>query len=104
LLSNKEYLYKFKQIINEANWTFASTMPHNPHWYVVRGKTMSEENYSFLFEFIKKCAIKQEFEGKWYDCVEYNNYIYWIMSRTLDDKLGHPRSKIINRRKKTDED
>ena len=34
-------------------WTFAKTMAHIPHWYVVRGKTISASEFDAFADHIK---------------------------------------------------
>lgn len=79
-----------QNIIDSFTWTFAKTMPENPHWYIVK-KYVNPENYEKLFLFIFENHSIEWFEGLSYKVVQLGEYKYWIM----DDDIN--KSYIINR-------
>src|ERR1700690_4404087 len=68
-----------ERFINANNWTFAKTMPENPHWYIVRDKCSSEEDFKGFVMHIRKHGYRVKFKGSWYTCFDVGEYKYWTM-------------------------
>lgn len=87
-MENSELL----EVIGRLEFRFAKTMPHIPHWYVVRSPE-NEEDYKRLFY--------ATLDGEWSKWrgrpLQYlypgDGYKYWRMTDDISE------SKIINRAK-----
>ena len=79
-----------RDFIEKQKWTFAKSMPHIPHEYIVRQECDNEADYWNLRDYIYAHGIKRFWRGRpgWY--LNYNGHKYWAMSRKDD-------SRIINR-------
>jgi hypothetical protein len=63
-------------------WTFAKTVPHEPHEYIVRGETVSDSDHARLARAMRHYGVDMTF-GRW-----RNRYLflgdgrkYWISPR-----------------------
>jgi len=80
--------------VTQARWTFAKTMPENPHEYTVRGETPTED-FEAMVTYVREHGYKEHFgEGrsaKRYTYLNLDGWRYWTM--------GWPVSQttIINR-------
>lgn len=90
LIESNEKSIDIQEIIDSFTWTFAKTMPENPHWYIVK-KIVNPEDYEKLFHFIFDNHSVEWFKGLPYKVVRLGAYKYWIM----DDDIK--QSNIINR-------
>lgn len=92
-----------ERFINANEWTFARTMPQNPHWYIVRAKCSSEEDFKGFVMHIRKHGYKVTFKGSWYTCFDVGEYKYWTMGSPLnilnDEGVLVAHTIIINRAK-----
>lgn len=82
-----------EELVNSFTWTFAKTMPTNPHEYIVRRQTASEEDYVRLYNYIMENHYIEWFWRKPYKMVRIGDYKYWIMTDDIRE------SRIINRKK-----
>ena len=73
-------------------WTFAKTMAHIPHAYVVRGRTAPEDIYARLFEAILRWGRNMQF-GPYKNRYLFlgDGFKYWAMTSRAWE------SRIINR-------
>jgi hypothetical protein len=73
------------------NWIFAKTMPHIPHWYIVRSP-VNEAVYVRLFEAWREHATPGTFQGSKYKYLHLRDgFKYWAMTNDVR------ASKILNR-------
>jgi uncharacterized protein YjlB len=87
-LANPEFITAAASL----TWTYAKTMPQNPHEYIVRGKTADEDTYCAMFRTIEE---RGEW-GSWNDeKYQYfhpgDGYYYWKMTDNIAESV------IINR-------
>jgi len=86
-------LIELRDAVNKLKWTFAKTMPKNPHWYIVRNPAI-EDVYVALFN-----ATIEHGKNEWFYSkhIQYfylgDGYKYWRMTDDINE------SKIINRAK-----
>lgn len=84
----------FITVAQSFEWTFAKTMPHIPHEYIVRGKTANEDTYIAMFQTIESRGEYRDWNGTQYQYLRPGDgYKYWKMTDVLDE------STIINRDK-----
>ena len=75
-------------------WTFARTMAHIPHWYVVGGKTISAREFEAFADYIKTHgyrAIWTSPGGRRYENIylEIGEWKYWRIDVVINlDLLG----------------
>ncbi|MEN5075868.1 recombinase family protein [Isoptericola cucumis] len=67
-----------------GDWTFAKTMPENPHWYTVRQRAWAVDEatgqgHEALFELIREHPTKRRFQGKSYRSITLDGFVYWII-------------------------
>ena len=74
-------------------WTFAKTMPHNPHYWSVKKDWKDPLEFEAAFAYINEHGEDKIF-GKWsYKVIFFNGWRYWTM--TTD--AAHKWAGIINR-------
>jgi hypothetical protein len=75
-------------------WTFAKTVPHVPHEYVVRGQTVPDEILVRLFTAIRSYGVDQRY-GSFRNRYLYlgNGYKYWCQPRDHDVRYA----RLLNR-------
>jgi hypothetical protein len=81
----------FAAFVESCTWTFAKTMPQNPHEYIVR-KNVPESQFADAVVFIREHGRPQVFGGRRYIQYEANGHTYWTMGAPL------PITIIINRK------
>jgi hypothetical protein len=72
---------------------------HNPHEYVVRGKSMDTNDFSRLVQIVRRLGVKRGWGGKTY-IVWYapDGFHYWTMGWPVAE------TTILNRARSADED
>jgi hypothetical protein len=88
-VSHPEKIQDWEQELEAWPWRFAKTMPHIPHWYVVRGETVTDEQFDALERFIRGTG----FEGIWTSpgghrmrntyCV-IGEWSYWVIENIIN--------------------
>jgi len=89
-LSDRARAFKF---IEDAPWTFAKTMPENPHEYTVRGQTPHEE-YDFFIRHIRSHGYKEKWGGRSYVYLNVGAWRYWTMGRSVEGTTIINRAKV----------
>ena len=80
-----------KEFTESVTWTFAKTMPNNPHEYIVKGE-VDPEKYEDFYRYIYSNYVIVWFWRKPYKAVYIGDYMYWIMTDNIAE------SRIINRK------
>lgn len=83
-------------ILNNS-WKFARSQPRNPHWYVVRDQSRSEEEFTAFVKHIRKFGYIEYFWGKPYTMFDWQPpgqplAKFWTMGWSLEATI------IINRK------
>jgi hypothetical protein len=78
-------LAALRQALASLTWTYAKTMPHIPHSYVVRGRTAPEELYTELFQAIRRWGVNMKF-GPYRNRYLFpgDGYKYWAMGWVIN--------------------
>lgn len=71
-------------------YTFAKSMPQNPHWYALR-KKWDGNNFEAVIQFIRDNSYTEYFHGRPFKMFKLNGYKYWTMGAPLKDTI------LINR-------
>jgi hypothetical protein len=90
-----------ERFIKANKWTFAKTMPHNPHWYIVRAQCNSEEDFKGFVMHIRRHGHQVKFGNSWYTHLHFGEYTYWTMGSPLnilnDEGVLVAHTIILNR-------
>ena len=81
--------------VASAPWTYAKTMPHWPHEYVVRGR-VDEQCFVKLVCHIRANGYEGKFYSKSITYYDVDGMVYWTMGAPLEE------TTIINRCRKQD--
>ena len=84
--------HSIEQLVNDLVWTYAKTMPDNPHYYIVK-QEQNPLDYDRLYWYIFDHPTIVEYEGIEYKTAIIGEYMYWIMT---DD---FSKSRLINRKR-----
>lgn len=80
--------------LEEREWTFAKTMPKNPHFYIIRSKISDFELFLHLVAHIRYYGKPEIYEGMLYRVFYWNAYKYWTMPQDLTNE----KCDLINRK------
>lgn len=83
--------------IDRFEWTFAKTMPHWPHEYIVRDNVQDDAGFDALVRFIRENAETRRWRGKLYQYwFAPDGFYYWTLGWPVKDTW------VINRAKHAD--
>ena len=82
-----------RDFVDNAQWTFAKTMPEWPHEYIVRGQ-VDENLFMMLVQHIRFQGYEAKFYEKTFIYYDYGGMIYWTMGEPIGE------TTIINRCRK----
>lgn len=80
-------------ILEAAEWKFASTMPKNPHWYILEKAWPDDEEWAGLVDVINTHGKTEVFKGREYTVFQAGGFAYWAM------EVVGGGSGIINRKR-----
>ena len=84
-----------KKAINQNEWIFAKTIPHNPHWYSLRKQwNNSIVKFEDLVQYIRENGKVTKFLNRNYIVSEFGEYKYWTMGSALNITILINRTKI----------
>lgn len=75
-----------------AEWIFAKTMPHNPHWYTLRKKWTGPALFEDVVAYIREHGYTYRFGRRDYLQLNINDHYYWTMGAPLAETI------LINRK------
>jgi SAM-dependent methyltransferase len=78
------------KILIAQEYTFAKSMPQNPHWYTLR-KNWGTNHFEDVVKFIRDNSYTEHFHGRPFKMFKLNGYKYWTMGAPLSDTI------LINR-------
>ena len=73
-------------------WVFAKTMPDNPHWYTLRRKWSSDDEFVEVVRFIRSEGYEHVYEGWPYVQLDVDDHFYWTMGAPIAETI------LINRK------
>lgn len=77
--------------LRRQTWTFAKTMPTNPHEYVTRRVWKGPPLFDDVVQFIRDHGYRLKFGQRWYVCLDVDGWRHWTMGAPL------PATVLINR-------
>lgn len=78
-------------ILLARKWTFAKTMPQNPHEWSARKEWEDDTQFQECVKFIRANGYKLRFGWKDYVCYNIGEHRYWTMGNPIEE------TTIINR-------
>jgi|TARA_Y100000310_G_scaffold28395_1_gene27035 hypothetical protein len=75
-------------------WTFAKTMPDNPHYWSLKKDWPNAEDFFEAVQFITDNGITKIFKGRDYTVLYHNGFRYWTMDPTVESTTLINRAKI----------
>jgi len=85
------------EIFNSLDWTFAKTMPRNPHFYTVRKDWEDDALFCKVVMFIRRNGHVVKFGKAKYTILVINGFRYWTMGCPLNRPDGSHFTRLINR-------
>jgi hypothetical protein len=82
----------FADFVQTHSWTFARTMPQNPHEYTLRRNT-TDAAFEAAVRYVREHGVMEEFWGKPYRTLYFRDHKYWTMGAPLVETI------LINRKK-----
>ncbi len=80
--------------LEDRRWTFAKTMPDNPHWYTVRKNWKDQDLFELVVVHIRDFGEDHLWHGQTFRYFFMNGWTYWSMGNRGAPIEGH---YIINR-------
>jgi hypothetical protein len=77
--------------IEGNDWTFAKTMPNNPHSYLVKSRCTDQQAFEDFVLHIRQHGYRLKFKKNWYVCLDVGEHRYWSMGAPIEKTI------IINR-------
>ena len=77
--------------IANHEWTFAKTMPEIPHWYTLRRKATSSEDFSAFVQEIRFRGVVRLFGRRPFTYLDFDGWTYWTMGEPVEN------TTLINR-------
>lgn len=65
------------QILEKSEWIYASTMPKNVHFYILRKNFGNKKQFLHIVSHIRFFGVPEVFESVLYRVFYYNGYKYW---------------------------
>lgn len=79
------------ELLEAQTWTFAKTMPRNPHFWSVKKDWPDEDSFNAAVNHIRENGVIKEFYGQPYTVFYHNGFRYWTMGAPLE------KTYLINR-------
>ncbi len=83
---------KIARALEGVPYTFAKTMPNNPHWYTLAKNWGDRQLFDEVVQYIRDHGEVEWFYGKPYTVFFLNEYKYWTMGAPIKDTI------LINRK------
>lgn len=84
--------HNIDDILANANFVYAKSMPKMPHHYTLR-ETWDSNTFDYVVQKIRDMGVPERFFGKTYIYYYANGYKYWTMGNPVCE------TKLINRAK-----
>ena len=84
-----------QETLEERTWTFAKTMPENPHYWTAKDSWPDPQLFERVVEYIRAYGEQEIYEGRPYTVFRASGWKYWTMGSPV------PETTIINRKRST---
>lgn len=90
---------RFVEMLESKDWTFAKSMPANPHFYTLRWDWENDQDFVDTVLYIRKHGVRELFKRTYYTVFYSGEWKYWTMGAPCPpapyDKRIH--TYLINR-------
>jgi len=80
-----------KNVLVNADWIYAKSMPKFPHWYTLRETWSDDPLFDEVVAFIRKHGRRERFGRKQFIYFYLDGHKYWTMGAPIPDTI------LINR-------
>lgn len=87
-------------LIEGTFWKFAKTMAWTPHWYCLRENFESNEDFEYLWNFVRDNSQPIIFGKKTWMVCNIDEYRYWVMTDNVSEAILINRTFIDNNRRR----
>ena len=70
---------RVSELLEQAEYRFAKTMPQYPHWYTLRDIWIQQRQFEAVVEAIRKYGTEREFLGRTYIYFDVGDWTYWTI-------------------------
>ncbi len=88
-------------LLHDAPFRFAKTMPNIPHEYTRRKDWPSESSFEWVVRFIRENGVQEKFGRKTFTYLYANGFKYWTMGSPVDRTILINRAKVNEQRDDT---
>jgi hypothetical protein len=74
---------ELREFVRASAWTFAKTMPHQPHEYTLRAKAPDEKLFERVVLYIRQVGYKANYGSATYTYLDIDGWKYWTMGAPL---------------------
>jgi hypothetical protein len=71
------------EFVRTSAWTFAKTMPQQPHEYTLRAKAADEKLFERVVLYIRKAGYQGSYGSATYTYLDIDGWKYWTMGAPL---------------------
>jgi hypothetical protein len=83
------------RFIASNTWTFARSLSHIPHEYVVKRRCSDPIAFERLVLWIRKVGVKRPFGRAHYVYLDFDGWSYWSMGNTLSATTVLNRARVV---------
>ena len=81
--------------IASNSWTFAKTLSHIPHEYLVKSRCSDAITFERLVLWIRKVGVRRPFGRAHYVYLDFDGWVYWSMGNTLSATSVLNRARMV---------
>ncbi len=85
---------EIRVFIDRHEWVFAKTMPQIPHWYTLRRKAQSSEDFSAFVQEIRLRGVVRTFGRRTFTYLDFDGWTYWTMGEPVEDTILINRARL----------
>jgi len=82
---------KLAYALTQQHFTFAKTMPKQPHHYTLRKHWQGEFSFDEIVQLLRDNSVERDYKGRTYRYFILNGFKYWTMGAPIKDTI------LINR-------
>ena len=89
IIFNQQLVYlamnenELQTLLEGLKWTFAKTMPENPHFWSARKDWKDDAAFEAAVVHIRKFATREKFKKSWYMVFYAGGWKYWTMGAPI---------------------
>ncbi len=83
-----------RKFIDDQEWVFAKTMPQIPHWYTLKRKARSEDDFAAFVQEIRLRGVVRPFGRRTFTYFDFEGWTYWTMGEPVADTTLINRARL----------